>query len=152
MNHLPSPENYGDLHLEAIRKELFDMIQLKIVIMFLGFGPESEFFKLNGVLLFLGRLNFFRLLVKIFAVIHDSAYRRSDIGGNLNKIQSTAGCDFQRLVGRYDAYLCAVFIDQSDLRDPNAPINPGCRFVSYILSSVLQLQAVRLNSIRTTAL
>jgi hypothetical protein len=139
--HLSPAKHHRYFNLKATSQKILNMLQLEVIVMFLSLGTKSDFFKLNGMLFLLGRLDLFRLLVKKLAIIHDTAYWRPDIGCDFYQIESTAGGYFKSLVGRDYTDLGAVFIDQPNLRDSDSPINPGSRFVSYTISSVLRLPA-----------
>jgi hypothetical protein len=113
------------------------MLELELVVVFLGFGPKADFFKLHRVLLFLSRFILFRLLVKVFPVIHYATDRRPYICGDLHEIETFSSGDFKGLLGRDYPDLRTVFIDQPDFRNSDPAICPDAWFVSYVKTSIL---------------
>ncbi len=136
MDQFPSAKNHRSFDLESLSKEATDMFELKLIIVFLGFGPETDLLKLDRMLLFLGSFFLLGLLVEILSVIHDATDWRPDIGGDLDEIQSPACGYLERLRGGHYADLRAVFIDKPYFRDPYPAICPDAGFVSYVITSV----------------
>ncbi len=136
MDQFSSPEDHRGLDLESFFQEAADMLELELVVVFLGFGPETDLLKLDRMLLFFGRFFLLGLLVEILSVIHDATDRRPDIGGDLHEIESTACGYLERLRSRHNPDLRAVFIDKPYFRDPYPAICPDAGFVSYVITSV----------------
>jgi hypothetical protein len=74
---------------------------------------------LAGLLLFLG------LVVLVLRVVEHPADRRIGLGRDLHKVEFPILCKFERVRCFQDADLIALIVDQPDLRNPDAVVDPG---------------------------
>ena len=63
-------------------------------------------------------------LVKVFAVIHDSANRRSCSRRYLYQVQASLFGDLQRLLRRHNSKLLVLITDNAHLSSPDSLVNP----------------------------
>ncbi len=63
------------------------------------------------------------LLVEEAAVILDAADRRNRVGRNFDQIEAALAGDLQRLKGRQNAHLFAVFVDDADFARANPVVD-----------------------------
>jgi hypothetical protein len=68
------------------------------------------------------------LLVAEAPIVHDAADRRAGIGGDLNEIKPSIFCDFTSLAGGHYTELLTLFVNDSDLRDPDLMIDSSALF------------------------
>ena len=78
---------------------------------------ELQFLQLAGARAGPRLVFFFLLLIAPFAVIHDSANRRTCGGGNLNQVKPGFASHPQRFGGRSAADFFVLVVDQKDRRD-----------------------------------
>ena len=101
--------------LVAVGQELLGVLQLGIEIAHVDAGGHADLLDLHHMLVFTGLFFAFALLKAILAIVHEFAYGGDSLGRDLDQIQPAFFCDMQRLGGRHDAHLLAVFADETDL-------------------------------------
>ena len=70
IDDLASPKTHGYFHLVFLLQEFLDLPDLKIQVMFLGFGAELNLFGFYNRLLLFRFLLLFTQLIAIFVKIH----------------------------------------------------------------------------------
>ena len=63
------------------------------------------------------------LLVEETAVVLDAAHRGDGVGRDFDQIQAALACDLQRLKGRKNSKLFAVFVDDADFARANPVVD-----------------------------
>lgn len=124
MHHFPASEEYGKLDFVPFFEEFSGVANFDIPVVVVNFGTQADFFEDNCVLLFLTQLNFALLLIKVFAEVHNSAYRRGGVGGHLHKIQSGFLRFVQCLLDADNTDLHIIFINQADRTGANPIVYP----------------------------
>jgi len=90
MEHLPTTEEDGKLHLVSSFQEFTRVTYFDAQIMRVGFRSEPDFLQRHGVemmfLMCISNLPF--LLVEPFAVVHNSTNGGIAVGGDLNEVKA----------------------------------------------------------------
>src|SRR5699024_4703263 len=84
---------------------------------------HPHFLDIHRLLVLSGLFFALRLLVTVFAVIHDPAYVRGGLRRNVYKVKTLFGRDLERLSGRHDAKLAAVGINDAHFLLPDVLID-----------------------------
>src|SRR5437868_6987348 len=127
--HFAAAEEDGGLDLVSLVKESQYVVLLGLVIVVIHVDAELHFLDGDYFLMFFGLALFLLLLVQVFPVIHDAAYRRISGGRNLNQVQVLFAGHFQRFVRRDDANLLAFIINHADFPGANTLIDADKTFV-----------------------
>jgi hypothetical protein len=90
VHNLSSAEEHGHLAAVAVLQEAADVLQLRLVVMFVGLGTELDFLDLNDRLFLFGFLLALLLLVLELPVVHDAADGRIGVGGHLDQVEALA--------------------------------------------------------------
>lgn len=116
VNDATALEKDGGFDLAAFLKEALGMFELEIEIMFVGIRTETNLLdhNLGGVVLHL--LGLLALLVQIFLVVQNLAYRRNRLVGNLHKIKFKSVGKVQSLAKRVYPGFGDVVPYQANLR------------------------------------
>lgn len=123
VRHLTAAEAEARLDLVAFIQEAHRLILLRLIVMLVDGDGEFHFLDGDNFLLFAcGALALF-LFVEISAVVLNAADWRDGIGRDFNQIKAPFAGDFQSLVGRQDAELLTVLIDDPDLAGADAVID-----------------------------
>src|SRR5207247_1615727 len=88
---------------------------LKLKIMHVGIGVESQFLYLSNLLVLSLKLILLRLLILIFSEIHDLTYGRGGIGYDFDQVKSPSMSNLHRFDRIHDADL-SLFINDTHLR------------------------------------
>ncbi len=113
VSHFTASEADGNLDLVARRNELACVVNLCVKIVRIDVERKSDFFNLNGFLIFLCFFLFLRFFKSELAVVHNLADGRLCHGSNLIKVKISALCDFKSLRCGHDAELLAVIGNNS---------------------------------------
>ena len=127
VSNLTATEVNGRLHLVAIVKYANRVVLFEHVVVLIRARPELDLLNRNERLLRFSFLLFLLLLVLVFAEINDSANRWLSLRCNFDKIETLAPGDFDCLLGRHDADLSAVFVDNPDLANSYSLIHSNGR-------------------------
>ncbi len=126
-------EDNRDLHLILILQKLLGLFDLKINIVLARLGTQTNLFGLR--LVRMSPVQFLAALVLKLSVVHDSADGGLFLGRHLHQIESIFAGYSQCLLGRNDAELRSIGIDDTDLRNANLFVDPDVRaFDHYSLS------------------
>ena len=123
--NLATSEYDGYLDFILIFNEPADVVQFYLNIVFACFGPDLDLLDLKRTLLFFGLLLLFGLFVFIATIIHDFTDRRICIRRYFHQIETEIAGNGEGLVGRNNAYLCSVRIDDSDFFCSNVLVDIG---------------------------
>src|SRR5579864_1697672 len=127
--HFAAPEEDGRLNLVSFVEEAQHVVFLGLVIVVIHIDAELNFFDRDYFLMLFGFALFLLLLVQVFPIIHDPAYRRISGGRNLDQVQVLFAGHFQRFVRRDDANLLTFIINHADFPRPNTLIDADKTFV-----------------------
>jgi len=107
VQHLPSAEEYCELHLVAFFKEFTGVSEFDVEVVFVGFRSQSDFLQRCGmVMMFFMRLaNLSFLLVKPLAVVHYPTDRWVARWCDFHKVQTGFTCPAHCLAYIYDSRL-----------------------------------------------
>lgn len=123
VGHLASAEAEAGLDLVAALQELDRLILLCLVVMLVHRDGELDFLDDDDLLLFArGAFGLF-LLVEETAVVLDAADRWDGVWRDFDEVEPTFAGDLQRLKGRQDAELFAVFVDYANFAGANAIVD-----------------------------
>ena len=95
------------------------LILLGLVVVLVHGHGELDLLDRDDLLLLLGGAFALFLLVEEAAVVLDAADRGNRVGRNLDQVEAALAGDLQRLKGRQDAQLFAVFVDDADFARAN---------------------------------
>jgi len=124
---LAAAEEDVDLHLVAVLQESARLFDLEVDVVPARLGTQANLFYLLLVLLgAFGLLSF--LLILEFAVIHDAADGRPDVGRDFHQIQARLDGQLLRLGRRQDTQHLAFRAHQADRRNANLIVNSMRRF------------------------
>ena len=101
------------------------MALLGRVVVLGDLGPELDLADVDLRLVLLGLLDLLGLLVLVLRVVQDAADGRLGLGGDLDEVELLALRVAQRLLGRHDADLLAGLVDEPDLGNADALVDPG---------------------------
>ena len=129
VSHFPAPKHDGHLDLVALLQKPPGILEFELEVMLLGFGAHLDFLEFDLGGFFLGFGSPLAGLVLVLAVVHDAAYRRRCVGGDLDEIKTPLGGCGQSLIQAEDAELPPLVID-----DPHFPGANGAVDVGFWLS------------------
>jgi hypothetical protein len=124
VGHLAAAKEDGQLDLVSGIEELRGLPTFGFEVMVIDLGPDADFFQLDDVLVAAGLALFAALLVSKLTVVHEPADGRHRVGRYLDQVESPLARHLERVKCWNDADLLAVLIDQPDLTNPDALIDP----------------------------
>jgi hypothetical protein len=137
MYDLASAEKNGSFDFVTLFQKPDDVVFLEIVIMLIGIGPKLHFLYRDVFLVLLRFVKFLIELVKVFAVIHNSANRWICSRRNLDQVQTPLFSDLQRCLRRHDTELLILIVDYAYLASSDSLVHP------YVFIDGLVLQTVK---------
>ena len=114
MGHLAAAETEAGLDLVAFGEEADGLILLGLVVMFVHGDGELDFLDDDDLLLFAGGAFALVFLVEEASVVLDTADGWYGIGGDFDEIEPALLGNSQGLVGRKNAELFSIFINDTD--------------------------------------
>ena len=123
VGHLAAAEAEAGLDLVALGEEAHGLVLLGLIVVLIHGDGELDLFDRDDFLLFAGGAFALFLLVEEAPVILDTADGWDGVGRNLDKVQTTLAGNSQRLEGRKDAELFAVFVDDADFARANSIVD-----------------------------
>ena len=114
MCHFPAPETDRNLDLVSVLQKLLRLTEPDVEIVYANANAELQFLCFHNTLVLTGLFITFGLFKAVFAVIHNTAYGRASLRGNLHKVKSFVKCNFLRVLNGHDAKLGTVLINEAD--------------------------------------
>jgi len=127
VSNLTTTEMNGRLHLVAIVKYANRIVLFEHIVVLIRARPELDLLNGNERLFRFSFFLFLLLLILVFAEINDTANRWLSLWCNFDEIETLAPGDFNCLLGRHDADLSAVFVDDPDLANSYSLIHSNGR-------------------------
>jgi hypothetical protein len=124
VGHLATAEEHSQLDLVSGVEELRGLTTFRLEVMVVDLGPDADLFQFDDVLMAAGLALFAALLVPELAVVHEPADGRHRVGRHLNQVEAPLAGHLERVKCWNDADLLAVLIDQPDLANPDALVDP----------------------------
>ena len=120
VRHLAAAELEPEFNLVAMVEKLLGMAELGLEVVV--FDARGKLDLLDFARSGLHVRGLLRLLVDVFAEVHDAAHRRRGVGCDLDEIQADFQCEVHRLGGIEHAELLALGRDHANLRDLDAVV------------------------------
>lgn len=125
MSNLSPPEHYSYLDLVPILKEAASVLDFYLEVMFLGFRPHLDFFKLDPRRFFLRFSGSFARLVLVLAIVHDTADWRLGIWRYLDEIKPAFFGSSKSVGQTQDTKLVSLIIDNAKFPGTDRPVDIG---------------------------
>jgi hypothetical protein len=125
VGHLAPAEHDRHLDLVAPLEEALDVALLGVVVVLGDLRPELDLADVDLLLVLAGGLLFLVLLVLVLRVVQDPGHRRLGVGRHLDEVEVAVLCHPQGVGGAHDPHLLAVLVDEPDLGDADALVDPG---------------------------
>ena len=135
MGGLPPAEHDRDLDLRALVEEPNDVALLGLVVLDGDLRPELDLLDVNLGLVLSSLLGLLLLLVPVLPVVHDPGDRRLRLRRYLDEVEVFAVGIVEGFAGGFDPDLGAVLIDQPNLWDADAFVDPRLGFGRWLLRS-----------------
>jgi hypothetical protein len=124
MNDFAATEKNGRFDFVTLFQKPDDVVLLEIVIVLIGIGSKLHFLDRDVSLMLLGFVKLLIELVKVFAVIHDSANRRICSRRNLDQIQTPLFSDLERCLRRHDTELLVLVVNYAYFASSDSLVHP----------------------------
>src|SRR5215217_7751338 len=124
VGHLAAAKEDSQLDLVAGVEELRRLPAFRLEVMVIDLGSNADLFQLDDVLMAAGLALFAALLVPKLAKVHEPANGGHGIGRHLDQVESPLARHLERVKCWNDADLLAVLVDQPDLANPDALVDP----------------------------
>src|SRR5215212_6992109 len=124
VGHLAAAEEDRQLDFVSGVEKLRGLPTLGFEVMVVDLGPDANLFQLDDVLMAARLALFAALLVAELAVVHEPADGWHRVGRHLDQVESPLARHLERVKCWNDADLLAVLIDQPDLANPDALVDP----------------------------
>ena len=121
---LAAAEHDRHLDLVAVAQEALDVTLLGLVVVVGDLRAQLDLAHVDLLLVLAGGLRLLLLLVLVLRVIEQPGDRRARVRRHLDQVEIALGGHRQGLVGLDDADLAAVLVDQADLGDADALVDP----------------------------
>ncbi len=128
VSDLASTELDGEFGFVTFFEEAEDVVDFEVNVVFVGFGPQLDFFDLNLRGVFAGFFGFLFLLVFEFTKVHEFANGRACGLSDFNKIHTEFFGHLKCTQRRDDSDLLAVCADEADFFDTDTSIDAGFFF------------------------
>ena len=123
MSHFTSSKEYCGFYLVPVREKTFNVLLLKLVIVFVNLGSKLYFFNFNRFLVFLGLPRPFLFLVLIPSEVHDTTNWRLCGWRDFDKVETFFPRYGERLLRRHHPELFALVVYHTNLAYPNALVH-----------------------------
>ena len=134
MGHLAALETQRCLYLVAFTEEADGLVLLRLIVMLVDSNREFYFLDDDYLLLLAGGAFALVFLIQELAVVLDLADRRDGVRGDLYKIERLFAGHLERVEGRHDAKLLAVFVDDADLTGTDTLISADKGFCGTLIN------------------
>jgi len=124
MYDLASAEEDGSFDFVTLFQKPDDVVLLEIVIMLIGIGPKLHFLYGDVFLVLLCFVKLLIKLVKVFAVIHDSANRWICSWRNLDQVQTPLFSNLERCLRRHDTELLVFIVNHAYFASSDSLVHP----------------------------
>ncbi len=124
VGHLAAAKEDGQLDLVSGVEELRGLPTFGFEIVVIDLWPDADLFQLDDVLMAAGLALLAALLVSKLAVVHEPADGWHRIGSHLDQIEPPLARHLERFKRWNDTDLLAILIDQPDLANPDALVDP----------------------------
>src|SRR5579872_7439822 len=114
---LATAKHDRDFYLAAVHEEPFGHSCFDLVIVSLDLRSQLDFSELEIALLLASVFIFFRLFVFQSSVIADPADGWSRRRRDFDQVEAALSREGERVLGRHDAELCPVIVDDADATD-----------------------------------
>ena len=125
VGHFASAEQDCKFHLIPGVEELGCLASFGLEVVVVDLGPNADLFQLDDVLVTTRLALLAALLIPVLAVIHQPADRRHGVGCYLNKVEPSLTRHLERIKGRNDANLLALFVNEPNLANADALVDAG---------------------------
>src|SRR5439155_1046890 len=122
---LAPAEHDGDLHLVLVAQEALDVALLGVVVRRGDLRAELDLADRDLLLVLAGLLGLLGLLVLVLRVVEHPADRRARLRRDLDEVEVLLLGVAQRLLSGHDAHLPALLVDEADLGNADAFVDPG---------------------------
>ena len=123
MGHLAAAESQAGFYFIAFGQEADGLVFLRLVIVLVNSYRELDFFDSDDFLLLARSPLALFFFVEIPPVILDAADGRNSVRRNFHKIEPSIPGDSQGFIGRQNAKLLTVLIDNADFTRADALID-----------------------------
>ena len=113
MENLSAAEAEGELDLVTSQQELSGLFGLRVDVVVVCLGFETDFLQLYLLLVLSGFTLFFGLFIPKFAVVHDPTHWWDGIRSDFDQVETTLLGHLNSVTGLDDADLVALFVNQS---------------------------------------
>src|SRR5918995_514818 len=113
------------LTLSAALEEAFDMAALGLVVVLGDLRPELDLADVDLLLVLARGLQLLVLLVLVLRVVQDAADGRLGVRRHLDEVEVAVHRLLQRFLRAHDPHLLAVLVDEPDLGNADAVVDPG---------------------------
>ena len=146
MHHLSTSKEHGKLHPVPFFEEFDCVFDLDTTVMVVDLWTQPNLFECYSVLSFLVLFLFALLLIEPLTEVHDTAYGRLGVWGDLDQIKPGLPCLAQGIVGIDDADLVVLFVDQSDRTYADPVVDSESLFADCLYLSFLNTRSIQLHS------
>jgi hypothetical protein len=113
MENLSAAEAEGELDLVTSQQELSGLFGLRVDVVVVCLGFETDFLQLYLLLVLAGFTLFFGLFIPKFAVVHDPTHWWDSIWRDFDQVESAVLGHLNSITDLDDADLVALFVNQS---------------------------------------
>ncbi len=131
MGHFPPTETQRHFGFVAVGQKTDQVSQFDLIIPFFRPRTEFDFLDMDLFLFLLRRMPLFVLLEQKLAVIHDTAYWRICLRGDLYQIHIRISGILLGFRVADNAYLFPIGADQSDFGSSDLLVQPRCRLILF---------------------
>ncbi len=113
MENLSAAEAEGEFDLVTSQQELSGLFCLRVDVVVVCLGFETDFLQLYLLLVLAGFTLFFGLFIPKFAVVHNPTHWWDGIRGDFDKVETAILGHLNSVTDLDDADLVALFVNQS---------------------------------------
>ena len=124
MGLLAAAEHDRDLHLVALLEKALDVALLGHVVVVRDLRAQLDLADVDLLLVLASLLCLLLLLVLVLRVVEEARYGRPGLGSDLDQVEIALLRHLERLLGVDDADLLAVLVDQANLANADALVDP----------------------------
>ena len=125
VRHLAPAEHDRDLDLVLVAQEALNVVLLGVVVVLGDLRAELDLAHGDLLLVLAGLLELLCLLVLVLGVVEHPADGRARLGRDLHQVEFPFLGELERVGGLQDADLLALVVDQPNLGNADALVDPG---------------------------